>query len=251
MDDQLYAVAVVIAVDLLIGLQEEVLKDGGTQEGVQLAAPVVVVQDGIGMQVGADALSQLQLPVGQVLDEIVHLVGVLHVVHQSFLHGAQMMDLLEDTGSHKGSLIGLGAVNGGIHILADVPQLVGELQAGSMDIVLPVLKVLHNDLIRRMHGERAGNILGEGVGNAPAVDHVLHAALQQGLGHQVGVHQNGNSFVLVDEPVGIAAADCFAHILFCGKHFCILQVIEICEGLSTNLRWAKRPPFCGLLLYAS
>ena len=206
------------------------------------------MEDGIGMQVGADALGQLQLPVGQVLDEVVHLIGVLHVVHQGFLHGAQVVALLEQAGSHEGRLVGLGAVHGGVHILADVPQLIGEFQAGSMDIVLPLLDVLHDDLVGGMYGERAGYIFREGVGHTPAIDHVLHAALQQGLGHHVGVHQQGNAFKLVYKPIGIAAPNGFAHILFCGKHICILQMIQICEEISTFLRWAKAPLFCGLLL---
>ena len=104
------------------------------------------------------------------------------------------------------------------HILADVPQLIGELQAGGMDIVLPVFKVLDYDLVGGMDRERTGYIFREGVRHTPAVDHVLHAALQQGLGHHVGVHQDGNGLILVDKPVGIAAPDGFTHVFLCGKH---------------------------------
>ena len=159
-----------------------------------------------------------------------------------------MVALLEQAGSHEGRLVGLGAVHGGVHILADIPQLIGEFQAGSMDIVLPLLDVLHDDLVGGMYRECAGYIFREGVGHTPAIDHVLHAALQQGLGHHVGVHQQGNAFKLVYKPIGIAAPNGFAHILFCGKHICILQMIQICEEISTFLRWAKAPLFCGLLL---
>ena len=221
-DDELHAVVLVVAVDLLIGLQEEVLEDGGTQEGVLLAAPVVVVEDGVGVEVGADALGQLQLPVGEVLDEVVHLIGVLHVVHQGFLNGAEVVALLEDARGDEGGLVGLGAVHGVIHGLGGVPQLLGELQGRGLDVLLPLLDVLDHDLLRRMYREGAGGVGGERLGDAPAVDHVLHALLQQRLGHEIGVEQQGNRLVLVDEPVGVAAANHFAHVFLGGQHRMIL-----------------------------
>ena len=221
-DHELDTVGLVVAVDLLIGLQEELLEHGGGDEGGLLTAPVVVVEQHIGMQVLADALGQLQLPLGQEVDELVHLVGVLIEGHQSLLDAHQVVALLEQAGGHEDGLVGL--VGGtGVHALADVPQLIGELEGGSLDVITPVLDVLDDDLLGGVDGEGTGGIGGEGVGDAPGVDHILVAPFQQGRGEHEGVEQKLDRLILVYQTVGIAAQNGLAHVFFCSQHNSFLR----------------------------
>ena len=219
MDHELAAVGLVVAVDLLISLKEEVLEDGGTEEGVGLAAPVVVMEHGGGMQAGAGTLGQLEFPIGEVLDQVVHLVLVLHVVHESVLHAAEVMSVLKDAGSDHGALEGLVAVDLRGHADAHLPQVLGKaLDLGGMDVITPVLDVLDDDLVGGVHGEAAGHVLGEGVGDAPGGDHV-RAALLGVLGSEaVGMHHESHRFVLVDVAVGLAVDDALTHVFFRSEH---------------------------------
>ena len=172
----------------------------------------------VGMQVGADALGQFQFPVGQVLNQIVHLIGVFHIAHQSFLDGHQVMTLLEQAGRNEGSLVSLGSVYCVIHCLGGIPQTLRELQGRSLYIVLPVLNVLQDDLVGSMYGEGTGNIGGEGVGNAPGVNHIRAALFHRGGAHQIGMNQKGDCLVLVDKTIGVSATNDFTHVFFCSQH---------------------------------
>ena len=58
MYDIIYAVALVIAVDLFIGIQEEIFEHSRTEECAVMAAPVVMMEDHIRVKMVADAFCQ-------------------------------------------------------------------------------------------------------------------------------------------------------------------------------------------------
>ena len=101
MDDQFHAVLLVVAVDLLVGRSEIFAEHLRREEGGNLGAPVIVMEQCIGLQVMADFLSQSQFPFGVHIDQLMHLVGVLVEGHQAVLDLHQIMALLEDTGGDE------------------------------------------------------------------------------------------------------------------------------------------------------
>ena len=115
-------------------------------------------------------VGKLQLPLGEVLDELMHLVGVLvqgdHRVGD--LH--EVMAHLPDAGGAEGHDPLLVAVHrlGLLH--ANFPLFLGELQRGGLNVLLPVLDVLDDDLVGSVDGEGAGLTLGPRLGHTPAVD---------------------------------------------------------------------------------
>ena len=177
-----------------------------------------MVEDGVGMQLVADLLGQSQLVFGDGLDEVMHLVGVGHVVHQRLVDGAEVVALLKEAGGHKDGVVGNVAVNLLAHALADVPQLVGELERGHLHIVLPVLDVLDNDLLRGMYGEAAGRTLGPHVGDAPGVHNLRAALLGAGGGHHGRGKGELHSLILVYETVWVASPNHLTHIFLRVKH---------------------------------
>ena len=178
-----------------------------------------MMENHIGLQVLADALSILQLPLAQVVDQSMHFIGILIVSHQSFADAHQVVALLEQAGSDKDCLVSLGAVNSIHHALADCPLLISEGVLGTLvlDVGLPVLDVLNDDLVGSVDGETAGNVLREGVGNTPG-DLSIGLTLTGHLGSKdgCGAEAQLNGFVLVYQTVRIAATDYFAKVFFCG-----------------------------------
>lgn len=83
-----------------------------------------------------------------------------------------------------------------------------------MDVIPPVFNILYDDLVRGMYRECPGDSLGEGVGDAPCVFHVLLPRLQQRACEHERVEQKLYRFVLIHEPVGISSPDHLEHVLF-------------------------------------
>ena len=64
MDDELHAVVMIIAVNLLVRLKKEFRETfAGLINVLFLGTPVVVVEDGVRMQVRSKSLRELELPV--------------------------------------------------------------------------------------------------------------------------------------------------------------------------------------------
>ena len=101
-NDQFHTVGLVVAVDLLVGGLDELTEHGGRQEGGDLAAPVIVMEQSIGLDVLADLFCQLHFEVGDLVNDLLHLIGILIEGHQTVLDLGQVVALLEDAGEHGG-----------------------------------------------------------------------------------------------------------------------------------------------------
>ena len=238
-DNQLHAVILVVTINLLITVQIELLEHVNRHESGSLAAPVVVMEQGVGLDMAADTFRQLQLKVNQVLDEVLHVIGLLIQVDQSLLDLTQVMALLKQARCHKGRHIILAA----IHCLGlgneGLPLRLGKLQAGGMDIITPVGNILDNDFLRGVHRERTRQAGGPGTGDAPAVDHVHLTRLGIGIVGPKRVHHHFEEFVLVDKAVRMSAVNGLQQILTNGQHKCLFLLEYDREFLSWNPRLAS------------
>ena len=222
-DDDLHAMLLVVAVDLLVCGDEELFKHLRGEEGGVVGTPVVVVEHRVGMGVLAELLGQLQLVFGDVIDQLVHLVGVGVEGHQRLLNAHQVVHLLEDAGGDGGGNKVLLPVDGRRCRLVGRPGLVGEVRAGHLHGLLPLGDVLHHPVFVVMDGELAGQTGGPVLGDAPGVHHRAAAGgAAGGLAGDGVAPDHGEELVLVYKAVRVAAADGLKEILTNGKHSCLL-----------------------------
>ena len=168
-DDALDAVGFIISVDLLIRGQDEFFEHGRGDKGRCLAAPVVVMEQCVGLYILADLLGVRELIFGDHVDDLMHLVGVCIKGCEAVGDLQQIVALLEDAGRDKR--------RDEVFVPVDLPDLldegrpglIGEDNIGGGDIISPVLDVLYDDMLRVMHGEGAGRIGREADGDAPSV----------------------------------------------------------------------------------
>ena len=168
-----------------------------------------MVEEGVGLQMLADLLGILELPLGDVVDELVHGLGLLVEVDEAVLNLHQIVALLKDAGGH---IVGDKLLIA-VHLLGlshkGSPILVGEDHVGRMDFFLPLGHVGADDLVAGVDREGAGGAGRPGTGHAPGVDDVHLARLGGGVGGAVGIADNGKGLKLIDVAVRIAAADGF------------------------------------------
>ena len=173
-----------------------------------------MMEQGIGFNVLADFRGQVQLELGDLVDNLVHFVGILIEGHQAVLNFHQIMALLKNTGEHGGSdeLFGavnrLGLGNEGLPFLGTVDDI------GYLQVLLPVFDVFNHNFVGGVNGERAGSADGPGTGDAPCVHNVMLTQLGAGIMHAKGSAKlQGKRFILIDKAVGMPAMNGFQKIL--------------------------------------
>ena len=177
------------------------------------------MEHGVGMETGAGELGLLQLVLRDILDEVVHLIRILQVIDQGVLDLAQVVALLKNAGSHKCGLVAQVAVHGVVHALAHIPHAVGDLrEVRRVDVVLPVLDVLDDDLVRGVHREGRGGGVGESIGHAPGVHRGFPALFGHGGDEHGGIEYHAEALKLVDIAIRFSADDALAQVFLCGKH---------------------------------
>ena len=215
MNNVFHPMILVIFIDLLIRLQQEFIEHIRAHKCAVMAAPVVMMEKHIRMKVAADTFRKLQFPLCQIFNEIMHLIFIFYIIGKSVHDLAEIMCLLEDSGSHKYCLERLVCIYSVIHRLALIPLLLREIQRRSVYIVFPVLDILYHDLIGSMYRERSGSSLGKTLGYAPGILHIFLSFLKKGAGKHKGMEQKPDRFILIYKSVGISSLDTFDHILFC------------------------------------
>jgi len=219
-NDDLEAVVVVAAVQPLVGLQEELGKHVGREERRLGGAPVVVVPDDVRVQPCRHQLHIPAFPVGDVLDELVHALGL----GQKRLHGRdhahEGVDVLEQAREHNGPDKDLVPVVLAVVLLRLLPDLLREVERGRMNLLLPAGDVLNHEMLAVLPGERAGDALRPHPGDAPQVLGLRHLRRPGlGIGRAVWVGEGIHHEVeLVDEAVGMAAVDGFQKVLSRCQH---------------------------------
>ena len=172
------------------------------------------------MDVIADHVAALQLPLGDVFDEVVHVLGVLVEGHEGVGDLHQVVALLKDAGRHERGHVLLVAVDLLDLGLAGLPLGLGIVQhIGGMDLVAPLLDVLADDKAGLVHGEGAGLALGPRDGDAPVVDLVELAGLGVVAMAVLRMEDHGKRLVLLDQSLGVSVRlDGLKEVLLCGEH---------------------------------
>ena len=160
-----------------------------SQECILLRAPVIMMEDRVRMQMRADSLRQLQLPLGQIFDQIMHLVRISDVIHQGLADLAEMMGLFEKPRRDKRSLVGLGPVYRIILRLEHIPLFLGKIQRRRVHVLFPVLNVFHHNLVRRMYRESSRGPCREGIGHTPCVHDILLSFGGRRIVHHIRMKQ--------------------------------------------------------------
>ena len=176
-----------------------------------------MVEQSVGLDVLADFRCQIQLELGQHIDDLVHLIGILIESHQAVLNLGQIVALLKDAGENRGGDEILIPVNLLRLLDEGLPNLGIINHLGHLQILLPLLDVLNDDLLGGVDGESTGGANGPGAGHAPGVDHIVLAGLGRRIvdGEAIG-NLHGKGFILVHEAVRITAMNGFQQILtFC------------------------------------
>ena len=218
--DQLHAVVVQVAVHLLVGLEVELREHLGRHERRDLRAPIVVMEDGVGVHVRAQALGEFQLVFGDVGDEVVHLIGAFVEAHHRGLDLAQVMRALEHAGDHVRGGEFLSAVDRfGLRDLRLPVGFHGLSRLGALHVFLPVLEVLDHAMLHVVQRKRARLPFGPLLPHAPVVLDGRRAVLDLVVRPRLA-HDGRHELVLLDESVGISPVDGLEQILADGKHGC-------------------------------
>ena len=218
-DDDTVVLHVLVHLHIL-GLDELAPHSRADEHGV-LAAPIVMGNDDIGMEVVHQQLGVLEAVLTDGFQQFQGILRLLVQSHAQVGDAHQVVSLLPNTGTHEGHNQMLIAVNGGSSSLGVLPQLrsgaVGN-QIGNLNGFLPLGNIGADQIIFAGEGEHLG--LGPQVGGAPTV--LDGAAL---LAHTAGValnrvdHNRLGKFVVVDQAVGLAIRlQGFQKILLGGKH---------------------------------
>ena len=161
-------------IQLLITRGIELVEDLGGHERGELRAPVVVREDHVDF---GDLLKvffqQIHAPVGDVVEQIIHLIRVLQQECQAVLERHEAVGQLEGTGNHERRHEDLAFRDDLSGLLAEgVPVRIDRVKVRAMHVVSPVLDVLDQDVLRIGIRDSAGLAFRPVIGDAPAV----HAA---------------------------------------------------------------------------
>ena len=219
MNYQLYAVALVVSVDLLVSRLIELSEHLRGDERGDLGTPVVMMEHGFRVYVLAELGRVIQLELGDHVDQFVHLVRVGVEVHHGVLDLTEIVALLEDAGSEVSGHELLFPVDLFSCLYEWLPLFGVVNDVGDLNIVSPVFNVLNDYLVFRVDGERSRSSFRPGLGNAPGVYHVVLAVLGVRISlTERGTHYQSQIFVAVYESVRVAAVDSFKEILSDCKH---------------------------------
>ena len=217
--DDLHTVGFIIAVDLHKSWLDKLAEHIRGQEGRDLAAPVVVVEQCVRFDVFAELSRVVQLKLRDAVDQLVHFVRIFIESDETLLHAHQMVAHFKNA----------GCIERGRELLVPVDLfrfgderlpffgVVDDLR--HLHIILPVLDVLDNDLVRRVNRERARRADGPGAGFAPCVNDIFLAVFGITAAYTEGrTEQKGKCLILVDKAVGMSAMDGFQKILAFAQH---------------------------------
>ena len=100
-NDQFYAVRLIVAVNFFIGRKNKFFKHSRRNKGRSLASPVVMMEDSIRLYVFADFFRILQFPIREVVDQLLGSFRLFVEIHQTVLDFLKVVALFKDAGSHK------------------------------------------------------------------------------------------------------------------------------------------------------
>ena len=142
-----------VPVDFLIGRFDELPKHIWRYERRDLAAPIIVVEQRVWLQICAYLFCIPQFPVGQALNQLVHFIRVFVEIHQAILNLKKMVTHLKDARSDDGGDILLAAVHFLRHSDIRLPVLLCIIEIRLLNVVSPVLNILDDNLIRGVDRE--------------------------------------------------------------------------------------------------
>ena len=116
-----------------------------------------MVQDHVGMQLLTDEFRIFQLPLRDIVDKLMHLIRINHVVHKRFINGTEVVSLFEKTRRYENALVTLVVIGFRHLFTVNVPFFLWKVEGRCMNILLPVLDVLYNDLVIGMDRKTAGS----------------------------------------------------------------------------------------------
>ena len=216
-DDQFHPMVLVVSVDRLVRLEEELFEHLGRQEGGYLRPPVVMVEQGVRLDVLEVGVRQTQLPTDDLVYEGVHLFRFLVEVHQRLGDLAQVVQPFEDA-RHDGAanellvpVDGFGPGGKGL----PKGRVVGI--AGNLHLVPPCAHVGDDAVLQVVHGEKSRLPFDSLLVAPPCVDEVA-VRRQVAPVAQGACHHHGESLVLVDIAVGVAPVDALQQVLALRKH---------------------------------
>ena len=191
------------------------------------------MEESIGMQVVARDLCQLELPLGDVLDELFQLVRAVVERDEHVLNLGEVVALLEDAGGHERHDPLLRTVDLLDSSLIDLPLGLGKLQGRLLDVLLPFLDVFADNLVGSVNREGTRLAVSPRDGDTPVVDLVELARLRIVARTIRGGEDDSESFVLLDEALGLSALHRLDEVLtrseFPIAHRCSFLSIVSCK----------------------
>ena len=176
-----------------------------------------MVEQSVGLDVLADFGGKIQLKLGDDVENLVHLIRILVEGHQAVLNLHQIVALLENSGEHSGGNKVLVAVDLFSSLNEGLPDLGVIDDLRYLQVLLPLLDVLDDDLLGGVDGEGTGGSLRPGTGNTPGVHNVVLTRLGSGVVDREAVgNLHGKSFILVHETIGVAAMNGLQKVLSFG-----------------------------------
>ena len=210
MNDQLYAVGFIVAVNLFISRQDKFFKHSRRNKGGSLASPVVVMEDGIRLYVFADLFRVLKLPVCKIVDQFLGCLRFFIEVHQAVLDLLKMVALLKDSGSDKLSdeiFVPVDLLN---FLYKRFPVCVRIIQAGSVNIIFPMGDIFAYDMLFVMDRKASRSTFRPYIRYTPGVFHRPFTILCRRVMSHIRVHNyHGQSLILIYITIRFPAPDCF------------------------------------------
>ena len=170
--------ALVVAIDFFIWFYKEVFKHGNTDKGAGIAAPVIVMEKHIRMEIRTNAFCQFQFPFCKIFNQVMHLIFVLNIISERIHQFTEVVALFKKSWSYKSCFKGFVTVYCVIHGFALIPLLLGEIQGWRFYIISPVFNVFYHDFIRSMYRKCTGNSFRERVCNTPGILYIFHTFLK-------------------------------------------------------------------------
>ena len=168
MDDQFYTIFMEVSVDLLIGIQEEIFKHSRRNERGLLASPVIMMEDSLRVQMTDNIFCLFQFEVSDDLDNVMNLIRIFIQRDQETLDLHKVMAVFKDSWCHHNGKELVIFINFISDHFRELPCFIRESGClRCMQIILPVLNILDQDLIRCMYRECTWCSFRPGHRNAP------------------------------------------------------------------------------------
>ena len=196
-----------IAIEAAIGLLEELPPHLRLHEQGVFGAPVVVGEQHVGLKAVDEHFGIGQPELGDVLDQLVHLVRVLIERGEGVFKIHEEVALLKDAGAHKAgdqAVVPGGGVGGGTGLLPALGAV--GLQVGGVDHLPPARHVGADGERRAVDGDGPGGVLREVDGHPPPVPAgaaPLSVAPEKDVDGVGQVH--GQGLILAQLALGLAA----------------------------------------------